>query len=337
VAAGLKRLAGGLARIDPISASGVETWAGCPFRYFLGRVLAVEPTDRPEDQESWTISPIDRGSLIHAILEEFFRTLHEAGRPGPNEAYSQSDRELMRSLAQRRFREVEELGQTGYQLAWQNTQSAILLDLETVLNRDQDFRSENAVTPAFFEQGFGFEKGWPAAEVQLSGGTVVRLRGYIDRVDLGDGAAYVTDYKTGSSYDKKDFDADPVVAGTKVQLAVYSNAVRRQLEAAGTPVAVVTASYWFISEKGHFDRIDVTDGEESNLRLAEVMDVVNEGLTRGAFPQVPGEEGYMPGRPPFENCRFCDYHRICPIGRDQIHDHKQGAPGADLHQRLTLR
>jgi len=241
----------------------------------------------------------------------------------------------MRSLAQRRFREVEELGQTGYLLAWQNTQSAILLDLETVLNRDQEFRAENAVRPEFFEQGFGFEKGWPAAEVRLSGGTVVRLRGYIDRVDLGDRAAYVTDYKTGSSYDRKDFDADPVVAGTKVQLAVYSNAVRRQLEAAGTPAEVVTASYWFISEKGHFERIDVTDGEESNLRLAQVMEVVNEGLTRGAFPQVPGEEGFMPGRPPFENCRFCDYHRICPMGRDQIPDHKQAAPGADLPARLV--
>ena len=47
------------------------------------------------------------------------------------------------------------------------------------------------------------------------------------------------------------------------------------------------------------------------------MEIVNTGLTAGAFPQVPGEEGYMPGRPPFDNCRFCEYHRVCPIGRDQ--------------------
>jgi len=125
---------------------------------------------------------------------------------------------------------------------------------------------------------------------------VVRLRGYIDRVDIGDGSAFVTDYKTGTAYDEKEFLADPVVAGTKVQLAVYSNAVRRHLEAAGRPVGQVTASYWFISEKGHFERIAVTDGVESNARLAQVMEVVNEGLTVGAFPQVPGEEGYMPGR-----------------------------------------
>src|SRR6202011_1193986 len=156
VAAGLKKLAGGLARIDPISASGVETWASCPFRYFLGRVLEVEPTDRPEDQESWTISPIDRGSLIHGILEEFYRTLHESGRPGPAETFTEADRELIGAIARKRFGEVEDLGQTGYQLAWQNTQAAILLDLETVLTRDEEFRREHAVRPEHFEEGFGF-------------------------------------------------------------------------------------------------------------------------------------------------------------------------------------
>lgn len=337
VAADLKKLAGGLARTVPISPSGVETWAACPFRYFLGRVLEIEPTERPEDQQSWTISPIDRGSLIHGILEEFFRKLHEAARPGPAEAFTEADRELIHAIAQRRFREVEELGQTGYQLAWQNTQAAILLDLETVLTRDQEFRLENAVRPEHFEQGFGFAEGWPAAEVALSDGTVVRLRGYIDRVDVGDSAAYVTDYKTGSAYDEREFLADPVVAGTKVQLAVYSNAVRRHLEAAGRPVGQVTASYWFISEKGHFERVAVTEGPESNGRLAQVMEIVNQGLGAGAFPQVPGEEQYMPGRPPFANCRFCDYHRVCPIGRDQIHDRKQAAPGADIPARLVLR
>src|SRR6202011_5857829 len=223
VAAGLKKLAGGLARIDPISASGVESWASCPFSYFLGRVLEVEPTDRPEDQESWTISPIDRGSLIHAILEEFYRRLHEDGRPGPTEPFTEADRELLHGIAQRRFRAGEELVQTGYQLAWQNTQSAILLDLETVLTRDQEFRQENSLRPEHFEQGFAFAEGWPAAEVALSDGTMVRLRGYIDRVDVGDDAVYVTDYKTGIAGDQREFIADPVVAGTKVQLAVYSN------------------------------------------------------------------------------------------------------------------
>jgi ATP-dependent helicase/nuclease subunit B len=338
VAAGLTKLAGGLARLHPISPSGVETWAACPFRYFLGRVLDVEPTERPEDDESWAISAIDRGSLIHAILEEFFLTLKAEGRPAPGETYTQADRDLMDRLAREHFARVEALGQTGYRLAWLNEQTAIQLDLRTVLSKDEEFRGQLTVRPEFFEQGFGWAEGWPAAEVRLADGAVVRLRGYIDRVDLGEGEAYVTDYKTGSNYSRKDFEEDPVVAGTKVQLAVYSNAVRRYLEAAGRTAGSVTASYWFISTKGKFARIEVSDPDAADQRLAEIMGVVNQGLIAGAFPQVPGEDqGGIPRRPAFSNCVFCDYNRICPTGRDQIHERKKDQPGAAMHQRLELR
>jgi RecB family exonuclease len=338
VAAGLSKLAGGLSRLHPISPSGVETWASCPFRYFLGRVLEVEPTERPEDDESWAISAIDRGSLIHAILEEFFRRLLAVGRPAIGETYTQADRELLEQIAKQHFARVESLGQTGYRLAWLNEQTAIQLDLRTVLTKDEEFRATIAVRPEFFEQGFGWAEGWPAAEVALADGTVVRLRGYIDRVDLGAGEAYVTDYKTGSNYGQRDFEADPVVAGTKVQLAVYSNAVRRFLEAEGKPAGQVTASYWFISTKGKFQRIEVSESEAADQRLSEIMGVVNDGLTAGAFPQVPGEDqGGIPKRPAFSNCVFCDYNRICPTGRDQIRERKKDEAGASLHQRLVLQ
>ena len=337
VAPGLAKLAGGLARLHPISPSGVETWAACPFRYFLGRVLEVEPTERPEDDEAWAISAIDRGSLIHAILEEFFLELRQSGRPRPGETYTQADRDLLDELARKHFQRVEALGQTGYRLAWLNEQTAIQLDLRTVLSKDEEFRGRLAVTPEFFEQGFGWAEGWPAAEVRLSDGSLVRLRGYIDRVDLGDGEAYITDYKTGSSYSKKEFEEDPVVSGTKVQLAVYSNAVRRFLEAAGKPAGSVTAGYWFISTKGKFARIDISDAGASDQRLAEIMEVVNQGLVSGAFPQVPGEDqGGIPRRPAFANCTFCEYNRICPTGRDQVFERKKEQPGAALHRRLTL-
>jgi len=67
------------------------------------------------------------------------------------------------------------------------------------------------------------------------------------------------------------------------------------------------------------------------------MEVVNAGLTAGAFPQVPGEDGgSMPKRPAWSNCVFCDYHRVCPTGRDQIRERKKNEAGADMHARLAL-
>jgi hypothetical protein len=97
----------------------------------------------------------------------------------------------------------------------------------------------------------------------------------------------------------------------------------------------VTAAYWFISSKGGFRRIELTDSELSDRRLVEVVTVVKEALQEGAFPQVPGEEREIPRRPPWENCNYCGYNRICPTGRDHLRERKRDRPGAALHDRLA--
>ena len=51
----------------PVSPTAVERWAGCPFRYFVDRVLEVEPTARPE--ETWTINPLDDLPNVSAAIE----------------------------------------------------------------------------------------------------------------------------------------------------------------------------------------------------------------------------------------------------------------------------
>ena len=51
------------------SATAFETYAACPYRYFLSRKLRVEPTESPEEQQ--TLDPLVFGTLIHKILEIF--------------------------------------------------------------------------------------------------------------------------------------------------------------------------------------------------------------------------------------------------------------------------
>ena len=52
-----------------MSATRFETYAKCPRRYLFDRVLRVSERVRPE--ELWRIEPITRGTLVHAILEEY--------------------------------------------------------------------------------------------------------------------------------------------------------------------------------------------------------------------------------------------------------------------------
>ena len=48
-------------RQSPVSATSLESWATCPFRYFLGHVLRLSALETPE--EITTISAMDRGLL----------------------------------------------------------------------------------------------------------------------------------------------------------------------------------------------------------------------------------------------------------------------------------
>lgn len=325
----------GLAGIS-ISPTGIEIWAQCAFRYFMARTLGIQPTERPEDEEGWSISALDRGSLVHGIIEEFFSALQAEGRPGAGEPYQEADHARIREIAGRRFAELEERGQTGYRLAWLNEQDAILTDLRTFLSKDSEYRQEHGLVPAYFEKGFGWAEGWPAAEVPLADGGRVMMRGYVDRVDEGPGRVYVTDYKTGRAMQQRDFDGDPVLAGTKLQLAAYSSAIRARYRSEHSEAPAITAAYWYTSAKGGFARVEVSDAVRADQRLTEVVTVINEGVRMGAFPQVPGEDQERPKRTTWQNCAYCDFNRVCPSGRDQLRERKRSEPGANLHERLAV-
>ena len=82
------------------SATRLEGWSTCPFAHFLHEVLKVEPVEDPEDR--LTISPLDRGSLVHEILEKF--VVHVLARspdqqPGAGQGWSEADGELLARLA----------------------------------------------------------------------------------------------------------------------------------------------------------------------------------------------------------------------------------------------
>lgn len=331
----------GLAR-HPTSASAIEDWAECPFRYFMGRVLRVEATENPEDDEKLSIGALLKGSLIHRILERFFRELRVEGRPRLDEGYGTRDHDLLESIAFKTFADVEAGGQAGHALSWANERDAILLDLHSTLT-DDETRRERFV-PAKFEQAFGMDTpdSWQAAAIPLSAGGEARIRGYIDRLDLPPegmppDAALVLDYKSGWIPNQKHLKADPVLAGTQMQLAAYSVATRRWLaEEKGAGDPAVEAAYWGITAKWKFARVSVTLDADVERRLREVVDIIDRGLRNGAFPQVPGDETQRDTRASWTNCLWCPYTRICPSGRDQLWRSKREDRASALHGTLAL-
>ena len=312
------------------SASAIQTWASCGFRYFLERVIGVEPTEQPE--ESPTLDALERGTLIHKILEEFFRERFPGGPLPTWESYGPRDIQRINRIADVEFAELVRRGATGHPLVWENTRDSIRADLQSFLALDARWRSKQGVSPHRFEQPFGMGPrggdSWPSLEIRVAGG-VLRFNGVIDRIDLDAAGkrAFVFDYKTGSTFSYDALETDPVAAGQHIQLALYSQVVRANLPG----LESVGSAFWFISAKGEFAQIGLNASPEAiEQRLASVLGTITQGIQGGAFPRVPGTRS----NGGLANCKFCDFDRICPDRRDQFaRDHAED-PIAVLHASL---
>ncbi len=307
-------------RRAPISSTGLESWATCPYRYFLGSVLGLRALDTPE--ETVSINALDRGALIHEILERFMRESVETGSlPPAGSSWKAVDRERLMAIAQRFFEDAEQRGATGKRLLWDMDRATIISDLETFLEEDSEARARHRTAHVEVEAAFGF--GGETVEV-TDPETGIRFRGMIDRVDVAeDGESIsVIDYKTGSARPYAGLEDDVIDAGRHLQLGVYSLAARTLFPDA----ASIEAAYWFSTNRGGFafaptERFDI-DNADTAQRFREGITNIVSGINAGVFPTNPGPLDR--GTP--ANCRYCDFDAVCPSRRRELWNHKKSDP-----------
>ncbi len=289
------------------SATRLERFAHCPFQYLLGNVLHVRAHEDPVDEEG--ITPRDRGSLVHEVLEVFFAAALDRD---PDQGWTDADLVRLQEIVDEVGESYRARGMTGRDLGWELESTAIRRWLGAVLDRDAEERAARQARPAAVELVFGEESEHPPAEVGLADGRRLRFRGAVDRVDrAADGSLLVIDYKTGRSSSYRAVDDDRLDRGKRLQLPIYADAARRALGPHdGTPPPV-EAYYWFVEEGGRKawrgGPIDAAVQE----RFEGVIATVVEGIEGGDFPANPGAGSFFGP----ENCSYCDYQRVCPTTR----------------------
>ena len=215
------------------SATQLELYGRCPFRFFAQQLLNLQPLRDPEDDNS----AIKRGNLVHRILYSFYTTHGEAAERAENLATNIADlRHQGREIA-------KEMGLVGF--FWDR-------ELEHLLGSDDEERegvlprflrlqaaAANPAVPTHFELSFGSYPGMgerdrestttPYAIDDSESGAEVRLSGKIDRIDrTDDGSFVVFDYKTGRMPSVADIDT-----GLNLQLPLYVLAVESLFEKVG--------------------------------------------------------------------------------------------------------
>lgn len=200
-----------LASRDTFSASEIETYIKCPYRWFVSRVLRAQGVD-------FAVDELLLGSVLHDALRDLYQRLAEetgCARVTPATlpaACTLASASLARALGDTKA-SAEETGHMRARLL-----PAMLRHLRT------DAWSLNGFTPEWREWSFGWpEDGGPAR----FGGFA--LRGRVDRIDAAeDGSLVVIDYKKGAAAAPSTWESEGLV-----QLPLYASVVRERL---GAPV-----------------------------------------------------------------------------------------------------
>ena len=305
------RVSGVGAHDSPVSASALETWAACPYRYFLGRVLGLERLPEPESE---AMSALDRGALVHKILERF---VNEDQRTAAE----------LRALAEAEFAVAESQGITGYPLLWELDQDAIHAGLERLLADDAKRFGDAALLASYAEVNFGPGSAIGAVSVAVDGLGEVWFRGKIDRVDALADAVRVRDFKTGSP-DRYRVKArsgkadDSPANGRALQLPVYVAAAQAMY-----PDQPVAASYCFpLHDQYTHDVAPYHDTDAERQQFHHALTAIVGAARQGVFPATPDADAGERG-----NCDFCDFKRLCPVRRRQLWENKRDPDLRPLH------
>lgn len=309
----------------PLSPSRLEMWAACGFRYFLSHVLEIGERDDPERTDD--ISALDRGSLIHEILERFVAEAIADGPPPPERRWSAAQRQRLHAIAEDVCADYEAAGRTGRAVNWRVRRDDLAGLLDRFLDADDEFRRRERATPHAVEVRFGAGGGAPV-EVALPDGSSIALQGIADRLDLTeDGRVIVSDYKSGTGKKYRALADDPFAAGTTLQLGMYAEGAMRH---SGRDAA--EAAYWLVEDADRPFR-GYSWTPELRQRFTEILATTTGAIGRGVFDATPGE--WDTWRMTNEACRYCEFDSVCVRHRGEHATAKAGAP--ELAVRVALR
>ena len=318
------------------SATAFETYAACPYRYFLSRYLHIEPTDSPEQEIA--LDALEFGTLIHDVLEKFGLWRMKV-KPADSSRIEQ-EAWLKTSIVDK----IDELKSTvpgRSDGAWKIEESRAWLILRHWLRRESYTAQQPEMRQIEAEYSFGGggigPSVGPAVEVRTKTGGVVRFRGQVDRVDISsDGSRIIVyDYKSGGHKAYTKLDDDPVKKGTKIQLPLYSKAIGEKY-----PDAEISASYWFVRESDN-NELKPPPGDykkdKAETALTQTVETIVQGIDNGIFPARPGDlVPWGESSEQYENCKLCEYARVCPKSKARLWDTKKdSAPALESYVNLA--
>lgn len=299
------------------SASKLNDYGICPFRFFAGRVLRLDELETPEVG----IDARQLGSLNHTILERAYRELAEqqveitpentgAALAVLNEV---ADEVLAAAPARLGFRESP---------MWAQEKRVLRRQLQALVRHDF-----NEMTKRLAKKGFGSRPRAPyqtEADFGISGkgflmalgDETVFIGGYIDRIDRYGDDVIVLDYKTGTGTIPR----AELQAGRNFQIMLYIQAAQGILDAKrgnepDVPEGVAGGFFYHIRKPTTSGELVPADEEHQTL-ITQARHMIGVFIRRARA----GDFTVRPSKPAGGRCvAYCPFYRLCRLTVTDAH------------------
>jgi|GEM_PF-188720 len=278
----------------PYSATALQHFAVCPYRFLLYSILRIEP--REESLAVERMDPLTRGSLLHAAQFHVLTKLRSLDllpvRPeNLSQVFAVSD-EVYDAVAEK-YR--EDLAPAIPRI-WESQVEDVRWDLRGWL-REMSREAGQGWTPKWFELAFGLparsERDPASRNEPVVLAKDVRVRGAIDMIEERDGVIRITDHKTG----KAPNEPPGVIGGGEIlQPVLYAQAAEALL---GKPAA--SSRLFYCTERSGYKSFEIPADEPARAELSKALDRIDRSIA----------EGFLPAAPRAGACDWCDYRPIC--------------------------
>jgi len=279
-------------RPTSLSITEIETWIRDPYAIYAKHILKLEALD-PLTRETGSL---ERGSLYHAIMEDFAKL--------PVEETSEV---ALLSIARKRF--DKEALPVDLEAVWWPRFEALVEEI-TNWQREQWVRSEQIFVEQSGRTGDGLDG--------------FLLRGRVDRFDLlKDGTISVIDYKTGLDPSKRQVET-LLAPQLPLEAAMAARGAFNDVPASDTN----ELSYVRLRPSGEF-RVDmIGDGSDAKKKTAAELGELAWAELQGLITAYRNESrGYISKQRPWLERYESDYDHLARVREWSVADNSDGEAG----------
>lgn len=275
------------------SASQINDYGSCPFRFFAKHALKLDSTDEPVEG----FTPNRLGVAYHEILENLYLRLQSNKIPISTDS-PEAVTPIVGDAVEEVLQKLLDDGTIRKNSLWDFEKSEIKRRVVRLLHKESEWNEETPATPVHFERKFGIG-GTDPLIIETEDGQV-RLRGQIDRIDKRGDELVVIDYKTRRTPIRHSDALD----GRDLQLPIYAMAASRVIEKGKT---VASAYYLHIHSRKKGSELPHKDISVSSL-IEHAENRIRDYVARarnGQFPIKPNDNRCYTG---------CEFDVMCRIG-----------------------